>query len=317
MIPASSAVLAINVLVLSFDPAIKSEGGKRLHEVCRWNDPRQLADDYARDLAEASGGFVSYHIADWQDLDEFPVKADGFRDTEQTYLGCFRSGKGWHQPDGVDYNAVMAEFGVLDRVNAGDVDEVWLFGAPYMGYYESQMIGPTAYWCNSPPIISRAATRSFVVMGFSYERGVGEMLEDFGHRTESIMSEVYGGWSYDTPPDKQTTWGRFTLTEKVAPGLAACGNVHYAPNSQKDYDWGNPRVVWSTCDDWLNYPNLTGTKRQVSRADWGGGDGRAYQKWWLSHLPKAPGRGPDGKLANWWKYLVDFNRYPESRGKAE
>jgi hypothetical protein len=33
----------------------------------------------------------------------------------------------------------------------------------------------------------------------------------------------------------------------------------------------------------------------------------------LTRLPKAPGKGPGGKQANWWKYVVDFNRYEESR----
>ncbi len=307
-------MLTVNVLVLNFDPVIQSEGGKRLHEVGRWNDPRKLAEGYASDLAQASGGFVSYHVADWQDLDVFPAKTDGFRDTEESYLACWRTKKGWHQPDGVDYHAIVAQYHLIDRVNDGDVDEVWLFGAPYMGYWESEMVGPTSYWCNSEPITRPEAARNFILMGFNYERGVGEMLEDFGHRTESIMSHVYGGWDASLPPEKQTTWGRFALYDKAAPGQAACGNVHFAPSSDKDYDWGNPRVVASTCDDWLNYPNLTGTKRQVTCADWGGGDIRAHHVWWLSHLPKAPGRGPDGKLANWWKYVVDLNRYPESRG---
>ena len=54
------------------------------------------------------------------------------------------------------------------------------------------------------------------------------------------------------------TWERFTLYDMVAPNNAACGNVHFAPNSEHDYDWGNKRVVWSTCDDWLNYPALSG-----------------------------------------------------------
>jgi hypothetical protein len=311
---AAPAVIALNVLVLNFDPLIETEGGRRLHEVCGWNDPRTLAEGYAADLRECSGGCVESRIVEWLDLDAFPVKADGFCDTDETYLTCFRSGQGWHRPDGVDYAAITQEHRLVERVNDGDIDEVWLFGAPYMGYYESQMVGPAAYWCNSPPIIEPRANRNFVLMGFSYERGVGEMLEDFGHRTESILSHVYGGWSYDLPLERQTTWGRFTLHDKVAPGRSACGNVHFAPNSDADYDWGNPREVTSTCDDWLNYPDLTGAARTVSAADWGGGDIRAHHKWWLTRLPKAPGRGPDGKLANWWKYVVDPNRYPESRG---
>lgn len=312
--PPGGAPLTVKVLVLNYDPLVRSEGGRRLHDVCRWNDPRKLAAGYTADLADASGGFARFRVVEWRDLDEFPPKKDGFRYTEEEYLSCVRAGSGWHEPDGVDYVAIFDAQRVWAKVNAREVDEVWLFGAPYFGYWESHMVGPRAYWCNSPPLHDHRVSRNFIVMGFNYERGVGEMLENFGHRVESIMSHVYGGWSYETPPDQQTTWGRFTLYDKVAPGLAACGNVHFAPNSEADYDWGNPRAVWSTCDDWLSYPNLTGRKRLVTCADWGGGDIRAHHRWWLAHLPRAPGRGPDGKLANWWKYVIDYNRYPESRG---
>jgi hypothetical protein len=69
----------------------------------------------------------------------------------------------------------------------------------------------------------------------------------------------------------------------------------------------------SSADDWLNYPHLTGRQRLMTCEDWGNGDIRLHHKWWFQRLPKAPGRGPDGKLANWWKYAVDFNRYSESR----
>jgi hypothetical protein len=146
-------------------------------------------------------------------------------------------------------------------------------------------------------------------MGFNYERGVGEMLEDMGHRTEDIMRRVYGSWEHDD----STAWNRFTLYEKVAPGKAAVGTIHFAPNSTKDYEWGSKKAVLSTADDWLTYPRLTGKKRLMTSADWGGGDIRLHHKWWLSHLPKAPGRARDGKLANWWKYAVDFSKYEESR----
>lgn len=135
------------------------------------------------------------------------------------------------------------------------------------------------------------------------------MLENLGHRAESIMRRVYGSWE----PEPTHMWNRFTLYDKVAPGKAACGNVHFAPNSTKDYEWGARKAVWSNADDWLAYPRLTGKGRMMTSADWGGGDIRLHHKWWLSRLPKARGKGPDGKLANWWKYVVDFHRYEESR----
>ena len=95
--------------------------------------------------------------------------------------------------------------------------------------------------------------------------------------------------------EERHDWERFTLYDKVAPGRAACGNVHFAPNSEKDYDWGNKREVWSTCDDWLAYPNLTGRKKKVTAADWGGGDIREHHLWWFRRFPRAKGR-TKGKL---------------------
>ncbi len=149
-------------------------------------------------------------------------------------------------------------------------------------------------------------------MGFSYERGVGEMLENFGHRVESIMRHVFGSWELRPTHD----WNRFTLYEQAAPGRSGCGWMHYAPSSERDYEWGNPRTVWSTCDDWLNYPHLTGQRRQVNREEWGGGEIRAHHRWWLRHLPHAEGRTL-GKLNNWWAYVADYNRFPESRGRGQ
>jgi len=297
------------VLVLDYDPLIEAEGGRRLSQVCKWHDPEALFRDYVADLRECSGGFVQYQIAEHRVLDAFPLKKDGFRYTDESYLQCYRSGKGWHQPDGIDYDTILSEFDIPRRIDRREIDEVWIFGMPYSGLYESTMAGRRAYFCNSGPLVGVDTDRIFVLMGFNYERGIGEMLEDMGHRTESIMRKVYGSWeSEDTH-----AWNRFTLYDKEAPGRAACGNVHFAPNSTKDYDWGNKTPVMSTADDWLRYPNLTGKARLMTCADWGGGDIRLHHKWWLSHLPKAPGRGPDGKQANWWKYVVDFNRYDESR----
>jgi hypothetical protein len=84
------------------------------------------------------------------------------------------------------------------------------------------------------------------------------------------------------------------------------------PLKKDGFRWGNKTPVRSTCDDWLTYPRLTGRSRTVTCADWGNGDIRAHHKWWLDHLPRSPGR-TEGKRNNWWAYVCDFNRYPESR----
>ncbi len=296
------------VLTINFDPAIRSQGGRRLQKVLGWNDPRRLTEGYVADLAECSAGYVRYRIVDWQDVDAFPVKKDGFRYTDDSYVRCWTGGGGWHQPDAVDYVAIFRDFDVPQRVERDEIDEVWLWGFPYAGFWESTMAGRGAYFCNSPPVEGVRTSRIFVTMGFNYERGVGEMLESFGHRVESILRHVFGSWE----PRETHAWNRFTLHDSVAPGRAGCGNVHFAPNSERDYDWGNRRVVWSTCADWLFYPHLTGQRRQVNCREWGNGDTRAHHRWWLQHLPHAEGRS-DGKLNNWWAYVTDFYRFHESR----
>lgn len=306
--PEPAASVAPKVLVLIFDPLFPDQQDRPLHEVMGWNDPRRLMDGYIADLAECSGGYLHYDLVEVQDVDAFPPKLDGFRYTHASFTAALEGDAAWHEPDAVDYPAIFDEFGIPERVEAGEIDEVWLWGFPHAGFWESTMAGRGAYFCNSAPVPGIATSRIFVTMGFNYQRGVGEMLESFGHRVESIMRHVYGSWD----PRPTHAWNRFTLYDQVAPGQAACGTVHFAPNSERDYDWGNPRPVVSTCDDWLTYPELTGERREMTAADWGHGDIRAYHRWWLRHLPRAEGR-TEGKLNNWWAYTVDFNRFPESR----
>ena len=128
------------------------------------------------------------------------------------------------------------------------------------------------------------------------------MLEAFGHRAESIMEKVY-----ERSLPANNLWKKFIRYDQAHPGQAECGNVHFAPNSERDYDWGNPRIVNSHCDDWYNFPNFRGIVKPVSAIEWGGGDIRAHHKWWLNHFPKASGR-TNGIANNWWQYIIDPNR---------
>ena len=298
----SAEPIRLRTLLIIFNPAIEVERGRRLTEVLLWNDPHRLAAQYAADLYDASGGLARFDVVERVEVDEWPRKIDGFSYTDESYLQAWRRRSGFHEPDDADYHAVLKRFGIIERVAAGEIDEVWLFGPPYTGFWESTMAGPGAFWCNSPPVENTGhCPRKFVIMGFNYERGVDCMLENFGHRTESIMSEVYRGYR-----GERNMWERFCRYDHVAPGRASCGNVHFAPSSTRDYDWGNPRVVWSDCDDWLNYPSLTGAGRQIQCREWGGGDMRLHHLWWLKHLPRAGGIS-DEVYNNWWRYVLDPN----------
>jgi hypothetical protein len=206
-------------------------------------------------------------------------------------------------PQEADYYAIIKRFEIIQRVAKNEIDEVWAFGFPHAGFYESIMGGPGAFWCNAPPLINtEASQRRFVIMGFSYERGVGEMLENMGHRAESIMEKTFENITSD-----DNLWNRFIRYEKTHPGRAALGNVHFAPNSDSDYDWGNPSTVMSECDDWLyNFPDFKGVSREVTAADWGNGDTREHHRWWLKHFPKIKGN-KNGIDYNWWQYIANPN----------
>ncbi len=287
------------VLLVIHNP---KQHGRKLTQILPWNDPDDLTHQYIQDLRVASRGFLNYQITERLEVDAFPRKEDGFQYDIDTYLFRWRSRTGFHLPDRVDYAALLRQFKIPARINLDQIDEVWLMAFPYAGYYESVMGGPDAFWCNAPPLgeIGRC-NRRFVIMGFNYERGVGEMLESFGHRAESIMAHVYRH-----KRGEANLWQRFTRHEKTHPGHSECGTVHFAPNSERDYDWGNPRWVRSFCDSWLHFPDLSAPPRRVNCQEWGNGDIRAHHLWWLSHLPCAPGQ-TGGILHNWWAYIADPN----------
>jgi hypothetical protein len=299
--PEPPASLHPRVLLITYDPTIESEGGRRLSEVLGWNDVDWLCREYIADLKECSGGFVNYDIVQRMVVDKWPVKEDGFCYDDTSFLRNWRQRSGWHKPDWADYEAILADFDLPARVESDQIDEVWLFGFPYAGFYESRMVGPGAFWCNAPELPNEDVSRLFVIMGFNYERKVGPMLESFGHRVESILKHT---WRHQRGDDN--LYERFILYDKKAPGKANCGWMHYAPNSLKDYDWGNKTYVPSNCDDWLNFPNFRGTVRQVNCSDWGDGDMRAHHKWWFDRLPKVSGH-THGISNNWWWYAIDPN----------
>jgi tRNA(Leu) C34 or U34 (ribose-2'-O)-methylase TrmL len=290
------------VSVIVFNPTIPSQGGRSLRQVMNGNQPNELIKGYIADLMEVSQGYVTYDVVEQVEVDRFPVKEDGFTYTPQGYLACYQTSGGYHQPDAVDYDSILRDFDIVSKVNRGSIDEVWLFGCSYSGFYESRMVGPGSFFCNAPELFpSQPCSRRFVVMGFNWERGVGEMHESFCHRAESIMRQVFRRKSGDA-----NLFQVFTRYDKTSPGQAQVGTVHYAPNSDKDYDWGNPRRVACRAYTWLDFPDLSGDPEMVDSSEWGRGDIRLHHRWWMEHLPHLTGSA-NGAVCNWWQYIVDPN----------
>ncbi|MGE5072324.1 MAG: hypothetical protein ACM3MF_02765 [Anaerolineae bacterium] len=308
------------VLLLIYNPTMDAVTGKKLVDYMNWSRPDDLVSGCIADILQASGGLVRYQVAERHEVDEFPPLVDGFRYTPGTFLDVLRRGAQPHNPSGIDYAGVLGRFNVLECIADNKYDEVWIMGFPYAGLYESTMGGAGAFWCNGPQLANTAGCpRRFVVMGFNYERGVGEMLHSYAHRSESILAKVFNSldflmWAYKpgrspatiTPGQALNLFQRFVLFEQIAPGMSGVGLVHYPPNGAKDYDLGNPNLVKSTCYDWMQFPNFKGDVRMISSTEWGGGDERHFQQWWLRHLPKVAGR-QNGIHNNWWQYIANPN----------
>lgn len=313
--PSSAAQepIQIKVLVLNYDPKFE---GKVLHEVFGWNDPRDLVKGYIDDLQEVSGGLLQFQVVEWRDLDEIYAREDGGRFTIEEYVRNRRAKAGWPAKIMADYPRIMEEQKVVPLIDSGAVDEVWIFSDHYFGLYEASMAGPGAFFINGGVYPQVPSKHAFTFYGFNYERGVAEMLHNTAHRTEATMNRVYGQWDLKNP---RNNWEKFSANNAQSGGVAGVGTCHWPANAMHDYDYGNLRRVESWADDFLNYPNLTGATKPVSFATWsekGGDHHRNYMRWYFSHLPRAPGKNPDGKLNNWWRYIYQFNDHvKKERGR--
>jgi hypothetical protein len=303
---AMESPLTVNVLVLNFDPLVPSKGNHRLHAALGFNDPQPLANSLVQSIATTSGGFINYNIAQWQDVDAIPAKVDGFSYTPDEYVENWQSGGPWHEPDLADYPQMLAQYpGLSEAIDNHEIDEVWVFGAPYFGYYESAMAGPRSFYINGGVYPDYPTSRPFAIMGFNYERQLDAMLHSLGHRAESAMEHFFGGWNITNP---ETLWDKYTANiGQTAVGPHGIGSIHYPANGVIDYDYSSALVVPSTAPDWLNYPNLTGAVEDISSAGWGGTE-QGYMEYWYSHLPRAEGiHDGEHQLNNWWKYIYDFD----------
>jgi hypothetical protein len=309
------------VLVLEFNPIIESRGNRRLSEVMNWRNPYVLEDQYVGFLETASNRVVQYAVAERQVVDMFPPRTDGTVYGDEQYISCFIN-RSCNPAETLDYRKVLHDFQVCEKLNRGEIDELWLWGGPYFGYYEANMAGPGAFDTNGPPVTNTACGKKLNIMGFNYEREPERMLEDMGHRIEGTMKHFFGRWANDyqtipeTFPEDANLLERFTIRGFDAP-TAACGNIHgslntpfYDPDTNPwGYDYTNRHYEPNTCDDWDNYPNLNSNNVRVNNCDRWGCTDNGWHLYWLSKIPKFRGRGFNNSVQNdWWKYILDYDR---------
>jgi len=297
------------VLVLDFDPYIDTIP---LTASRGWSDPFALDAQYRADLATASGGIVDQRIVRTIVVREFPVKPGGFQFTEAGYLACLPDDRAKICEALIDYPAVL-NTSYDDRLGSAcqalarrRIDEVWLWGGPWFGYAEYQVIDPGTA-CPDVAV-------PFVVMGFNYERTIHDMLHDFGHRAEALVQQGIGFELWDRFDGQRERYGQdFACPDvpdathpDVDAAMAHAGNVHFPPNAYCHYQYDRDVTVLSDANDWANFPDLTGAQTPIDSGVWGG-DERGFLMWWLSRFPHGPGES-DGVLLDWWRYLFPAAR---------
>lgn len=304
------------VIVINYNPILTSKGGTNLIQLLRANDPREYSDLLVEAIREASGGYINYTIVDFIEHDEFPVKIDGFRYTEESFLEARRTGQ-YHQPDKSDYRIIFENNNLIERCRDEGVTEIWLWGAGGFGYDELAMYIPNRYarfaptlnpWFYRPYDIPEEVERTVWVMGFNYEVGADNMIHSYGHRAESILALVFGGGKWDAALGGQDPWNTFTQVPLDAPEpIAHCGNVHVPPNGVQGYDYNNPRTVLSYAHAWPDaYPDFSDIRPKAISADAWDNTQLGYQIWWLSRFPRGPGFTKWG-YNNWWVYVANVD----------
>lgn len=298
------------VVVVIYDPVLESEGGVRLTEHVHANDPVEYSHILRNVIREASWGYVNYEIVDWIRIDGYPIKVDGFRYTDESFLEVRRTEE-W-QPATISYRAVFEENGLLERCRKEQITEIWLWGASGMHFDEFAFYVPNRYarfgptdnpWLYRPYDIPPELGATTWVMGFNYEVGPDNMVHSYTHRVESMAALSMGDGIWQ-PFDRDDPWNRFTRLEMDRPGsVSEVGNCHVPPNGQSGYDYDNPRRVLSLADAWSFYPDLPGEPRLISSQEWGNSQ-FGYQKWILEHVPKFPGMTEHG-WNNWWVWIAN------------
>ena len=254
--------LTRKVLVIDFHPAAVPAG---------WNRSDDLIPKYIKAMRKVSEDILAYQVVGKLDVPEYPVLMDGRQYTDTTYAGVLADGRtALRDANGsyllADYKQIIQKFNLLQKIENAQIDEAWMFGGPYFGFYESRMVGRGAFWCNGPAM--EKDCRRFVIMGFNYERSVKEMVHDYGHRSESVLAKQFGSEAYLRKLyNQQPTPAPANAYEQF---LSEVGTVHRKPGGE---DYGQDEYAWLSAmqPEWWPPtidPNLVVALQNITSKPW-------------------------------------------------
>ncbi len=246
---------------------------------------------------------------------------------------------------------------MVDLVESRQVDIVWVLGAPDgYDFGENILMGNRSLGYGATGSTWYTAgvecSRSFFIHSNSPD---ARAFDAAAHHVEGMMTSMDYFWMsgprmdfmvYTNDPTSDAVYNqslmhfeRFRLTDEwngvgayASKGNANCGSSHFIPGSIRnsstypDYTYYDPeawqRYVYCYADDWLNYPDFSGTPRKLNGYEhgafnhyeentsvWNFSFGTAsFHYWWFNHIPHNPGVS-NRRLNNWWPYIYDCNRF--------
>jgi hypothetical protein len=209
-----------------------------------WRSGLSLAEEFIEAMTQISHKILIYQIVAKQEISTYPFFTNGLQYNDASWLQANKDDKtAIRDSHGnlllADYQRILNDYQILQGIQSNKIDEVWIFGGPYFGFYESQMVGQGAFWCNSPAI--EQPGRRFIIMGFNYQRGLHEMVHSFGHRAESIISKQFDSQDFQNrlyrhlpTPAPKNEWEQWLLSH---------GTVHSVPGGA---DYGQNEINWAT-----------------------------------------------------------------------
>ncbi len=322
--------------------------GKKASE-CLKQNKTQAINELVKDLNDSSHNYLDVVIEKTEYKNEFPkyknkvTLKNGRQDykfDEETWLDIFKDGwyKGIYDErvQGIgnwfgtfDYDYIIKKLNLVERKNNNEFDEVWIVNIDPSLTYESIMVGNNSFWMNGEPI--EANCKPFKMMNVSISRPDAN-FECFGHATEQLLNNVFANsnykeynalnWNSGTVTIDKSNYNKLSLFQKFMltdyqntinnSGYAGVGNMHYSPNSTKDYEWNNKNnKVLSKYSEWENYPNLndsvstnifTPSVYMEKTLNGTNSDARLHHRWWFGLLPHHTGLTSDGYSNNWWDY---------------
>ena len=171
---------------------------------------------------------MNYEIVDFVELDVYPEKVDGFVYDDESFLAV-RDGTPSHDPDRSHYGKILESVSVVERIRAGEVHEVWLWGGTYYGFDELAMYIPKRYarfaptdnpWFYRPYDIPEEVGRTVWVMGFNYEVGADNMIHSYTHRVESILALQVAEGRWDKALRNRDPWNTYFEHHVRPPGAS-------------------------------------------------------------------------------------------------